>query len=224
MHSPNEKQIDIRVIQLDDPELDEKRFRSFLSDDECARADRYRFDKDRHCYTLTRGIQRELIGRYITCAPQDVLFEYNDHGKPLLPGNTLALNASHSGNRALLAFAAGGNIGIDIEQIRPDFDFHRIQHRYFSAEQVAEISASPDPRAVFFQLWTLKEAFIKAIGSGIFYDLSAFDVPLDAPDFTDPETGKTWQTQAVNIHPGFAAALIHDLPHASVHVRSYPNP
>lgn len=222
MHSIADKEIHLWTVQLDDPALNAEEFRPLLSADECKKADRYHFEKDRRCYTLTRGIQRQLIGRYLNRAPESIVFEYNSHGKPLLPGRELAFNATHSGDKALLVFSTDGNIGIDLERIRPDFDFSRIQHRYFSADQVAEISASPDPRTTFFQLWTLKEAFIKAIGSGIFYDLNAFDVPLEAPCFSDPKTGKEWQVQPLTLYPGFAAAIIHDLPGATIQTFSYP--
>lgn len=223
MHSLSTDRIEIWTVRLNDPSLNENEFRQFLSADERKKADRYRINKDRHNYTLTRGILRQLIGHYLNGSAASINFHYTPQGKPYIPNKALAFNISHSGEQALLAFSAAGNIGIDLERMQHDFDFYRIQQRYFSNEQVAAISNSSDSYKIFYQFWTLKEAFIKAIGSGLFRDLGSFDIPLNATTFTDSNDGKEWQIRTLNIDPDYAAAIVFDTPATQIKLHRYPN-
>lgn len=219
MHLLPNSVIQLWIVPFDTPDRDIEELRALLSADEREKVGRYRFEADRNCYIITRGILRQLIGQYIDLAPQDLLFEYNPHGKPLLPQSPLAFNVSHSGNFALLAFSATGSIGVDIELIRSNFTFSRLVPRYFSSDQITEIEQSQNPRATFFKLWTLKEAFIKAIGTGIFHDLNSLTIQLTTAHFTHPENHKRWSVNPLNIHPNYAAAVIHDTPNATIELR-----
>src|SRR2546423_7139939 len=93
---------------------------------------------------------------------------------------SLQLNVSHSAGIVLLAFTRRREIGVDIEQIRRDFDLPAIANRFFSVEeqeQLARMSDQERPEG-FFRCWTRKEAYIKATGDGLSLPLSQFDVSL----------------------------------------------
>jgi 4'-phosphopantetheinyl transferase len=161
-------------------------FSALLASDEQARAARYRFAKDRDHFIIARGLLRTLLGRYLRLNPADISFRYSAFGKPSLtsPDATdLRFNLSHSHGMALLVFAIGRELGVDIESVRPEVAGLRIAERYFSPAEVATLSALPERQQTdaFFNCWTRKEAYIKARGDGLSARLDQFDVSL-APD------------------------------------------
>src|SRR5215207_2728468 len=96
-----------------------------LSPDERERAARFRFEKDRLRFTLSRAALRTLLGLYLESSPGSVLFTQNSFGKPFLAGQTgrgpLHFNASHSKEMALYALSAEHEVGVDVEHVRAEF-------------------------------------------------------------------------------------------------------
>jgi len=168
---------------LDRPADKTQALRRLLAPDEQARADRFRFDVHRDRYIVARGVLRTLLGRYLAVPPQRVQFVYSAHDKPSLPGGQLAFNVSHSQQVGLFAFCPETAVGVDVEQIRPMPDGEEIAARFFSADDNARFLAVPPAQRdlAFFNCWTRKEAFIKAIGEGLSHPLDVFDVTLQ-PD------------------------------------------
>jgi 4'-phosphopantetheinyl transferase len=175
-----------------------------LDDDERARASRYHFDKHRRHFVVARGVLRLLLGRYLDARPEDMSFSYGSHGKPSLAGkhraSLLRFNASHSGELAVYSFVQEYEIGVDVEYVKSNFATEEIAERFFSASEIETLTALPKPgrAAEFFRLWTRKEAYIKAIGTGLSHPLNEFDVtvPIENWSITDLEVGT-----------GYAAAL-----------------
>lgn len=171
-------------VALDSPSEPLERLWGLLSLDEQVRARRFHFERDRNRYVVGRAVLRTLIGRYLSLPPTTLVFDYGTHGKPELSsvvgGRKLAFNLSNTQDQALIGFCWGGPIGVDIEQIRPLNDAHDIAKRFFSANENAIFQTIPPeqiPQA-FFNCWTRKEAFIKAVGEGLSYPLDQFDVTL----------------------------------------------
>src|SRR5207248_1406414 len=114
----------------------------------------------------------------------DIAFDYGPSKKPKLAHHTrseatpFSFNVSHSGDLALIAFASLPDVGIDVEAIRPDFATSEIAERFFSPGEVENLLALPVPEQTeaFFQCWTRKEAYIKAVGEGLSIPLDSFDV------------------------------------------------
>ena len=154
---------------------------------EKARAKRFYFERDKNRFIVARGVLRAILGRYLDVAPKQIAFAYGEHGKPELApafaGSGLQFNLSHSQGVALYAVSRHRTLGIDVEQIRSLDDGARIAERFFSSWENAVFTAVPDPQkpTAFFNCWTRKEAYIKAIGEGLSCPLDAFDVSL-APD------------------------------------------
>lgn len=180
------RQVHVWVASLDRTEIERSQLVSILSDEEMDRAARFHFDRDRFHYIAGRGILRQLIGRYLNVHPAQLAFTYGEHGKPALTESfqsatqQFEFNLSHSHGMALYAFTMNRPVGVDIEQIRPLPDAHAIAERFFSAreyKQFTAVSPSLQPQA-FFNCWTRKEAYIKAIGDGLTCPLDAFDVTL----------------------------------------------
>ena len=140
---------------------------SLLQPDEINRAERYRRIEDRQRFVYARGLLRVLTGRYTHQAPEQVRFTKDANKKPALLGNTgWHMNVSHSGNWILLAVGKV-NLGVDVEHIQTTFSFDDILPNSFSPEEQAYVRAGADSRRRFYQLWTRKEALIKATGKGM---------------------------------------------------------
>jgi 4'-phosphopantetheinyl transferase len=189
--------------------------RVLLSADERERALRFHFERDRRRFVAARCLLRLLLGRYMDLDPAGLRFEYGARGKPSLTGpDALRFNVSHSGGIALLAFARGCELGVDVEQERPVPESVDIARHYFSAREGTELRSlgEKDRQAAFFRCWTRKEAFIKATGDGLSRPLDAFDVSLGNPArllrvLGEPEALRRFRLEDLRPAPGFAAAL-----------------
>lgn len=166
----------IELWRIDlDPMADDAvaRLRTTLSADECARADRFRFARDRRSFVITRGALRCLLGGKLGVSPPVIRFHYGSAGKPSIAepasGAGLHFNVSHSGNLALIALTRAGDIGIDVEPVRDLPDWEGIAELVFDAGEVALLRSFDEPMRVqaFFPAWTRKEAIAKARGTGL---------------------------------------------------------
>jgi 4'-phosphopantetheinyl transferase len=192
---------------LEQPQERVDEFLRTLDDDERARASRFHFEKHRRNFVVGRGVLRLLLARYLGTRAQDVRFEYGAHGKPVLAGEhraeSLRFNASHSGEMALYAFVRDREVGVDVEVIKGDFATEEIAERFFSAPEIKLLSALPvtEKPVGFFRCWTRKEAYIKAIGSGLSHPLDQFDVTVEIPG---------WSILDLDVEAGYAGALAVD--------------
>jgi 4'-phosphopantetheinyl transferase len=174
----------------------------FLSEDERARADRFRLVRDRRRYVTSRGLLRRVLALYTGEQPGRIRFGYGARGKPFLadPGAaTIGFSVAHTDELTLFAIASTPEIGIDVERIRSDLDIHELARVAFSATEIADLRGRPveEQAEAFFAGWTRKEAYVKATGMGLSSRLDAFSVPLD-PGLADgvlPDgagTGPAW--------------------------------
>jgi len=181
---------------------------SSLSEDELARAARFKFDLHRNRYIAGRGRLRRILASYLHSDPAAIRFAYNPQGKPSLPGGGLQFNLSHSGAEALYAVSLDVELGIDIECLNPAIEVEKIAANFFSPAEVAAILALPPLRrhVRFFDFWTRKEAYVKALGHGLSIPLNEFDVStlseIDHAGFP-----KSW-VYPLDTEPGYAAALV----------------
>lgn len=202
-----------------------------LSADERERASRFRFEHLRTAFTLSRGILRALLGRYLATEPACVRFAYGPRGKPRLafPEAPLEFNLAHSGRFATYAFAAGCDLGIDIEEVRPIPDQENIVRRFFSREECQEwleLDLSQRDEA-FFRCWTRKEAYIKDLGDGLWMPLDSFRVSLRPGEPAalihtagDPAAASNWSLCSLAPPDGYAGSLA--LPERARGVRVLP--
>lgn len=207
-------------IGLDPPPEFHERFIRTLDQEEQARANRFHFDKHRRRFMIARGFLRSLLARYLDTKPEDVRFSYGAYGKPKLDGehhpNRLRFNVSHSREVAVFGFAYDYELGIDVEYVNHDFASEDIARRFFSRSEVETLNALPDQQKTkaFFSCWTRKEAYIKAIGSGLSHPLDQFDVTLAPGEPAallrvahDPQAAARWSFFDLDIEDDYAAAL-----------------
>ena len=152
---------------------------SLLSNDERARRQRYRGEEARHQFTLARALTRRVLGDISGQAPESLVFSRLESGKPILGATPeLRFSLSHSGMWIALAVSCEADIGIDIEHPRKPRDFMRVARHYFHPDECALLESPPSELAPvhFYRLWTMKEAFFKARGTGISEGLSRINL------------------------------------------------
>lgn len=150
-----------------------------LSADERERADRFKFEPDRQRFIMGRGILRSILAKYLDTAPGELQFLYNAYGKPELPAGDrlLHFNLSHAGEWALVAIAPAP-VGVDLESLRPLSNLERLITHCLSPQEQHHLSnlSTPEKKLAFLQLWTCKEACIKAVGKGLSIPLAEVEV------------------------------------------------
>lgn len=157
---------------------------SLLSEDEALRRGRYRSCADRRRFAAGRGALRTLLGAYLEVPPREVAFSVEEGGRPVLADparrGRVRFNVSHSGGLVLLAFAAGMDVGVDVERLARDVDCIPMARHFFPAGEHAALEALPpaERRRAFLTAWTCREAGLKAIGSGLAVPLGAVDLEL----------------------------------------------
>ena len=195
-----------------------QKLEQIISEDERTRAARFHFQRDRGRFIVGRGILRSLLGGYLDVEPDQVEFRYGVHGKPYISEklDELRFNLAHSHELVVYAFAYGREIGVDVEYIRPVPDFERISANFFSACENVELnSLSVEQRQEgFFNCWTRKEAYIKALGDGLTHPLDQFHVSLIPGEPARllgveqaPEEVSRWRLQDFTPTPGYTAAI-----------------
>jgi 4'-phosphopantetheinyl transferase len=190
-----------------------RRLWELLSPPERSRAAGFCFEPDRRRFVAAHGRVRTVLAAYLNAPPAALRFERGPWGKPTLADAThdLRFNLSHSGWLALLAVAGGREVGVDVEQGRPEVAVQELAERFFAAEEARRLRelGPGDRRRAFFHLWACKEAYAKAGGRGL-------GVGLDVPVRTGPGgwlragwdgTGQPALLQGLDAGEGYAAAV-----------------
>jgi len=140
-----------------------------LSADERETAGRFVYPRDRRRSTVARASLRRVLAGYLDVAPADVPLTRAESGKPeLREAAGVHFNLSHSGETAVIA-VAHSPVGVDAERVRPDLSPADLARTALTERERSLLADLPegDRRRVFFEVWTLKEAYVKATGAGI---------------------------------------------------------
>lgn len=216
--APNE--VHIWRVSLNVTVSYQNRLKSILSVDEKYRAKNYRFLVDRNRFIVARGVLRIILGFYLNMKPDKLQFSYGPYEKPELvdqpDGHAVGFNVSHSHGLGLCAVTQGRKLGVDLEKIRPDFINEQIPEHFFSPQEVAKLRALPVllQEKAFFRCWTRKEAYLKAKGGGLSFELNQFEVSFAPGEpaailniFDDPKEKNRWSLIDIDPGPGYAGAL-----------------
>jgi len=195
---------------------------SLLDSDEMRRLHRLVFERDRHRFLVSHALQRYVLSLYGGQPAGSWRFLKGTHGKPeLAPGQGArapAFNLSHSGSLALLAVSEGAALlGVDIEFHRPMRNFQGLATRNFAPSEAARLPGLDGAARAgeFYDLWTLKEAFVKACGAGLSQSLADFWFSFDRPaarlcfeslPALDPEPWR-WAFWSYRLDGPYSAAL-----------------
>ena len=196
----------------------------WLDRDEVARWNRFRALRARRQFGLCRAALRAILCERLDCDNADLRFVALEHGKPgALVGDgpaPISFNVSHSADHGLIAIASGRRLGVDVEERRRRHDPDGpIRDVFTRREQEALAKRNGDDKVrLFFKLWTLKEAAIKALGTGFSLDPAGFEIPTPLFRCRGPASFRfphlpavTWRLDDIG-NDDFAAAVAHELP------------
>ena len=171
--------VDLRA----DREHEERAF-ELLDEVERARWNRFVVEGARRRFALCRAALRVNLCKRLGCSNEELSFGYLEHGKPFaivdgVPSDA-SFNVSHSGRHGLIGFARQDGLGVDLEVRDPLRDFDGIGGRVYGPLERRALSSATggEKAALFYRLWSLKEALIKALGTGFSLNPARFEVPL----------------------------------------------
>lgn len=202
----------VSLFDLDLPAQEISALGDLLDASEWKRAAAFHFERDRNRYIARRGQIREELALRIGCAPVEVPIVPDSNGKPYLPDMPqLRFSLSHSDGRCLFTTSEGAEIGCDIERLKAEHARPAVAERFFAPEEVAALKALPSDQWTqgFFNCWTRKEAYVKALGLGLAYPLESFAVtvsPGQPPRLLRGE--HPCAMAAVDAGPGFCGAVV----------------
>jgi 4'-phosphopantetheinyl transferase len=148
---------------------------ALLSAEEKARYGRFYFDRDREVFMAAHALKRSLLSRYLSCGPDELSFEVGEYGRPELRGSTgLRFNLTHTQGLVACVIHDERDCGVDAEWRGRTPNLPALTKRCFVPAEAEGIDAQPDPLRRFFELWTLKESYIKARGMGMTLPLRGF--------------------------------------------------
>lgn len=205
---------------VSDPGPVELHCEAWLAEEEKVRADRFRQSTSRNQHVVGRGMARQLLGTS-GVDPKEIHFEAAAHGKPYVSAPIDAqrpFNVAHTNGLVMCGIGSELDdlVGIDVEKLDRKTD-PGLATRYFSPPEVSYLerfASETERRNAFLRVWTLKESFIKAIGTGLYTPLADFafeDIDSATPTIRmlnpDLESDYQWSFFSVEPRPGFIAAV-----------------
>lgn len=201
--------------------VDLNKFRSYLDNSEIVQVQKLKFDWLRDKAVFTKGLLRILIADYLNKNPIDINFTFNEFGKPYIVGDTdkLHFNISHSDDLAVFAFTGSSEIGVDVERIKTIDDMDGVVNLTFTEYEKSWFKRIADTEIVetFYKIWTIKEAFIKAIGRGFSFDPKDIELTNESGDqivirniFSGDHIHKEYNVRTLNTVSGYIISLVYE--------------
>lgn len=202
-------------------------FRALLAAEELNQMQRFVRSENRHDYLVAHALLRLALSRFTTVQPQDWVFEKNRHGRPEIAGpgraQRLSFNLSHTDGLVACVVAVDRAVGIDVEAKSRVTDGLSLAYQFFTKSEVKWLAAgqSAEQQTRFLQLWTLKEAYLKARGVGLSLPLDGFEFDIEegnqvkvsfSPNL--PDTPACWQFEQHHISSDHVLAVAANTPDA----------
>lgn len=167
-------------VNLDRTRQEYPQLLAALDDKEKERAARFIAPVAKNNFMVARAVLRKLLAKYLKANASEIKFEQNRYGKLYIAGSRVQFNLSHSYGMAVFIFALDMAVGVDLELIRDNYEFMEIAQRFFSKNEYQQLSLLPtvQKRQAFFNCWARKEAFVKALGTGMFSALDRFAIEV----------------------------------------------
>jgi 4'-phosphopantetheinyl transferase len=186
-----------------------------LSQEEREVAARFVFEKDRNRYVSSHAHLRKILSRYVGTTAEALEFGKENLGKPFLarPVRAASFNLSHSGHLALVAVSSGPEVGVDVEMIRDEADLSGVARGFFSARENGWLKSLEPGEQLrgFYRLWTLKEACLKAAGTGLTLAPDRFELTIAGEGIgltsTEPALAGPWDIRELTTEAGYCAAV-----------------
>lgn len=190
-----------------------------LDDEETTRLGRLRLDVDRTAYLVAHALLRSALSVHTAVDPRDWRFVTGTHGKPSVHSpvahRDVSFNLSHTRRRVAVAVTVGRDVGVDVEDVSRAGALDELADRILSPVEIRALGALSRERRQerLLAFWTLKEAYVKARGTGLSLSLPSVvfhldDEPVRATfDPTDLDDPAEWAFFRFTLGPGHPAAL-----------------
>jgi 4'-phosphopantetheinyl transferase len=183
----------------------EERFLDSLPPAERAEADRYRSPAARRAFATGRAALRSILRAETGREPE---LSLRPDGKPEWRGGP-RFNLSHSGDFVAIALCDGAEVGIDLERVVERRDLHGLARRFFAPEEAADVEKLG--LRAFYEIWTRKEAYAKALGAGVRLGFSTFAAPASGWTLL-PLPAPRGYVAALAVHSGTPQVVHRDFP------------
>ncbi len=214
-------EVHVWCVNLDVLDLDINCLKHILSKEENDKADSFHFKDDRENYIGRHVMLRKILCRYLSLEPDKINFRYGFHGKPSLSNyfkaDKIYFNLSHSKGLVLYAMTRGRKVGVDVERVTSGIMDEQFISYVFSQKELSTIQSLPmDMRTnALFRSWTRKEAFVKALGQGLSYDLKRIDVSAALGEKSIisnqncyAHSSCCWSLRDIELGPGYAGSIV----------------
>lgn len=210
----------VRPDLVTDPGL-LKRYETLLADDEKRQMSRFHYDRHKCQFLITRALIRSCLSLYHDVRPAEWVFARNAYDKPFIaapdPGIPVHFNISHASGLIICAFAREHAIGVDVEHSKRTTQAAlRRLSSYFSADEIKMLEDLPENLQIqrFFDIWTLKESYIKARGGGLSIPLGKFSFEITDDSLTGfnvdsdlADDADNWQFWRLSAPPDYRLAI-----------------
>ncbi len=211
---PDIHTVDIWQIALDIPSAQIQSLKNTLDSKELERH-QHLHNKHQQSFLVSHIACRHILAQYLNLSAKQIIYKKNKYGKPLLDhGTPIRFNMSHSHNTAIIAISNNADIGVDVEFIKKKPSWEKIAHRFFHPNEIAYLfdQDTDEQKKSFFQIWTRKEAYIKALGTGFATPFSSFDVikkDIILGSANNPDTN-IWYQKDLKVIPQYTAAIVQN--------------
>jgi 4'-phosphopantetheinyl transferase len=174
---------EVRVYVARPANVDASAARALLTDEERTWLASFRFERDRHEHLVSRALVRACLAHHLGERPESFRFRLAEHGKPSLhPPRDVFFNASNHRDVVVCALSRHPDLGVDVEPVTRGDEILEVVETVFSPPEMAALRALPLPerRTRAVTLWTVKEAYIKALGLGLSAPLREMTIDHDA--------------------------------------------
>jgi len=225
--APLPHHVDIWLVRLNhDQPQDLAALLSLLDERERERYQRLHHSHKLH-YLFSHAACRQILAQYTKLSAKEIRYNTNAYGKPRLSHDTtIRFNMSHSHELAIIAISGHAEIGVDLEYSERKTDWSNLARRFFSPQEVSYLFQQQEKaqRLSFFQLWTRKEAFIKALGTGLSTPLDSFNVcSKQVIERLKPSVNElSWYQADLKVAAPYLASLVQNTPIEKIRYYSYP--
>jgi 4'-phosphopantetheinyl transferase len=204
----NEQRDDVVEVSFADPAaLEAAEIRdaalALLTGDERVKVERLRFQRDRDLHLAARALLRRSLSRRQPVAPGAWRFAAARGGKPAIsaPASRLSFSVSHTRGLAMVAVAAGFDLGVDVELVPQRVPEDVVERCFVDVERDAVACAAARGPFRFAEIWTLKEGYSKARGLGLALPFESFAVDAERPRLIRADDGEESRWQLLSLSP-----------------------
>jgi 4'-phosphopantetheinyl transferase len=189
-------------------------YRALLSDHELGKLDRLKFAGDRHNYLVSHAMLRLVLSKYMAVDANDIQFDHNAHGKPALRLReelpAIEFNLTHTDGLCACVVVLGTACGIDAENIHRKNNLQAVAKRMFSDEELDVLLVDKEMDDDFFDYWTLRESYVKALGTGLSGSSKDFYFTVANNGVADDHAQAVGSSRTASIHYGPEAENLLD--------------